>query len=342
MKKIELVKEFIKKKGKIASRDIQDEFKISRAMADRYLKQLIKDKFIRKYGKTRGAYYQWGDASHYPLMFEKRFYSSNKDEDQVFELINAYMNFTQQANKNTFEIVRYGMTEMINNVIDHSESKKYYVKVIITDYTMTITVRDYGIGIFRNIVSKMNFIEPEDAIFALMKGKVTTNPETHSGEGIFFTMKAMDRLIIRSYNDEISSEDDEITVASIRKIEGTEIQFTISRNTNKVLRKIFDKYAGEKFQYKFDRTHVYMNIGTADALVSRSKAKRIIQGMEKFKEIEIDFNGVKSIGQGFSHEIFNVFLKNHPNVKIIVSNAVTPIKAMVKHTIYDQERILFK
>ena len=31
------------------------------------------------------------------------------------------------------------------------------------------------------------------------KGKLTTSPETHTGEGIFFTSKVFDSFLIRSY-----------------------------------------------------------------------------------------------------------------------------------------------
>ena len=35
------------------------------------------------------------------------------------------------------------------------------------------------------------------------------------------------------------------------------------------------------------------------AFVSRSEAKRLLSGMERFKEVEVDFTGIGVVGQGF-------------------------------------------
>ena len=62
--------------------------------------------------------------------------------------------------------------------------------------------------------------------------------------------------------------------------------------------------------------------------VSRSEARRLLHGLEKFKEIILDFSGVKSIGQGFADEVFRVFQNGHPDIvlkKINVSPTLVPI-----------------
>ena len=55
---------------------------------------------------------------------------------------------------------------------------------------LSFIVNDSGIGIFRNIMQKRNLKSELEAIQDLMKGKTTTMPESHSGEGIFFTSKS--------------------------------------------------------------------------------------------------------------------------------------------------------
>ncbi|MDY6787566.1 MAG: DUF4325 domain-containing protein [candidate division WOR-3 bacterium] len=342
MKRIDEIKQYIGKKRRVESRDIQEEFNISRAMADRYLKQLIESNVITKHGKTKGAYYVWGNESSSPLSLKRKFSVENKDEDAVFDIFNLKLNLRKKCNKKSYEILRYGITEMVNNAIDHSRSKEFSVEVKITDYEVISTVRDYGIGIFRNIIEFMNLDRPEDAMAIIMKGKVTTYPEKHSGEGIFFTMKSADRFIIRSYRDSLIKTNGEIITSSIKKLKGTEVEFSISRNTNRALRRVFDNYAGKEFEYQFNKTSVYLNIEGDSQLISRSKAKRMIQGMNKFNEIEVDFKDIKTIGQGFAHEIFNVFMKNNADITFTVLNAEPPIKAMIKHTAIDMKRINLK
>ena len=66
------------------------------------------------------------------------------------------------------------------------------------------------------------------------------------------------------------------------------------------------------------------------SFVSRSEAKRILAGLEKFEEIELDFQKVESVGQGFVDEIFRVWITNHPGKKIIPIQMNPSVKFMVE------------
>ena len=63
-------------------------------------------------------------------------------------------------------------------------------------------------------------------------------------------------------------------------------------------------------------------------MISRSEARRLLLGLEKFKEIILDFKDVKKIGQGFADEIFRVFHNRHPNIVINTVNVSPTIKQM--------------
>ena len=65
--------------------------------------------------------------------------------------------------------------------------------------------------------------------------------------------------------------------------------------------------------------------------VSRSQAKRLCHRFEKFQEIELDFDGITEIGQGFAHEIFVVFQKSHKNTKLIPINVSENVGKMINH-----------
>ena len=53
-------------------------------------------------------------------------------------------------------------------------------------------------------------------------------------------------------------------------------------------------------------------------LVSRSQAKRLTAGLEKFNTVILDFEGVSIIGQGFADQIFRVFALSQPDLNLYV------------------------
>ena len=47
--------------------------------------------------------------------------------------------------------------------------------------------------------------------------------------------------------------------------------------------------------------------------------------------VELDFADVEEIGQGFAHEIFVVFQKNHADIKIVPVNTNLEVEKMINH-----------
>ena len=88
---------------------------------------------------------------------------------------------------NNIDIWHYCVTEMVNNAIDHSEGSRLTVVV-----NTRVQVLDDGIGIFRKIKAAFNLEDETQAILELSKGKLTTDPDRHSGQGIFFTSRMLE------------------------------------------------------------------------------------------------------------------------------------------------------
>ena len=65
--------------------------------------------------------------------------------------------------------------------------------------------------------------------------------------------------------------------------------------------------------------------------VSRSQAKRLCHRFDTFMEVELDFEGIDEIGQGFAHELFVVFQRNHPNVQLLPLNLSKDVAKMINH-----------
>ncbi len=88
---------------------------------------------------------------------------------------------------------------MVNNVIDHSESEILTIQLSVDYLNLKIQVSDSGIGIFEKIKTTLGLEHPKQAILELAKGKFTSDPENHSGEGIFFTSRVFDTFLIFSH-----------------------------------------------------------------------------------------------------------------------------------------------
>ena len=156
----------------------------------------------------------------------------------------------------------------------------------------------------------------------------------HSGEGVFFTSKSGDMVFFRSHKITLTFDNiiQDTYAGESKYISGTEVVFKISPQSRKRLEGIFKQYAPEEFDYRFEKTRVLVKLFQPE-YVSRSEAKRLLSGLEKFKEIILDLQGVKNLGQGFADEIFRVFLKQNPGKKINFENANPTIEYMIKHVV---------
>jgi signal transduction histidine kinase len=87
--------------------------------------------------------------------------------------------------QNVRDIWHYGVTEMVNNAIDHSASPEVRVGLRRNALFTAVAVADDGEGIFLKIQRALGLYDAREAILELAKGKLTTAPQNHSGEGIF-------------------------------------------------------------------------------------------------------------------------------------------------------------
>ena len=182
-----------------------------------------------------------------------------------------------------------------------------------------------------NIQKKKKLSSDLEAIQDLLKGKETTQPEKHSGEGIFFTSKIADLFFIDSHRKRLTFNNTlpDIFIQDIRNKKGTLVHFEITRNTLKKLENVFQEYTNEDFE--FEKTQVKVSLYKQGIVyISRSQAKRLLHGLIRFKKIILDFQGVETVGQGFADEIFRVFQNQHPEIEISPIHMHENVEFMVK------------
>lgn len=330
----EIILKYLKKNNKLSGKDLPNFLGISRQAINKHLKALIESGHIIKEGATRGAVYKIAGKSKPALKIRRRFILKGLEEDQVFREITLLSNLKKDLRDNVFGIVGYAFTEILNNAIEHSTSEVSDIEVTTDQYKSFFKIRDYGIGIFFSIFKKFNLPHENSAIGELIKGKTTTMRERHTGEGVFFSSKSGDMVAFRSHRINLIFDNikKDVFVEQKKFIEGTEVTFTIGRASKRALEAIFLEYAPEDFDYKFEKTRVYVKLFQAE-YVSRSEARRLLAGLDKFREIILDFKGVNSLGQGFADEIFRVFTGQQPGIVIKTENLNPTIAPIIKHVI---------
>lgn len=306
-------------------------FGISRQAVNYHLRGMLKDGVIREEGATR--------AKRYFLrpIVEKSFTIDIKpglQEDKVWrEMMEPLL---KDIKENVFKICSYGFTEMFNNVLDHAEAKKVVIRFIRYPNRIELWVEDDGIGIFNKITKEFHLDDEKHAILELSKGKLTSDIEHHSGEGIFFTSRAFDIFGIFSGKLTLASHSNKDwlfdKLLDKTYINGTKIMMTINPDSEKILRDIFNKFTDE--EYGFTKTCLSVNLVRygAETLVSRSQAKRLMGRLELFKEVMLDFKDVPSIGRAFADEIFRVYQNAHPKINILYCNTTEDVEKMIKMT----------
>ena len=322
------IKEFLLKTisiGENPYKAMENNFKISRQTVSKYLNELVEKNYITK--NSKGNY-----TINFYISESKIYKNKNLEEDIVYdELIKKY---EIDKKNNVKHILVYAFTEMLNNAIEHSEGTEISIYYAENYFNIFVTIKDNGIGIFRKIVRDHNLKNENEAIFELKKGKLTSDPENHSGEGIFFTSKVVDYFLISSFNKTFSSGSDEyfysIEQNRERTIKGTEVILVLNKNTERTTKEIFDEYTSDDFV--FNKTKITVHLAK-DCLghdfVSRSLAKRILMNVEKFKIIVLDFENIDNIGQGFADEVFRVFKNKNPDITIVPINMNEEIEFMI-------------
>lgn len=246
--------------------------------------------------------------------------------------------------KTAQRIWQYVCVEMLNNAIEHSRGSR--IRIILRKNVLytSVIIEDDGFGVFRTLMDYMaghGWDEPseEDAMVELYKGKITSNAAAHSGEGIFFSSKAVDTFAIwsgakvykcRGGEMQAVIEDHLLAYASRMKGIGTMVMMTLENETTRNLSEVFDMYAD------VDEGFIRTKIPVKEACISgepvaRSQARRICNRLAEFKEVILDFDGVEIMGQGFADEIFRVYATAHPQVILCPVNMEREVARMIRH-----------
>ncbi len=306
-------------------------FGISRQAINKHLQRMVEEKTLISEGQTRNRTYRL-----YPLVQWDKTYKLDGAlaEDVVWRIDVAPA--LGQLPGNASDIWHYGFTEMLNNAIDHSAGSRINVLLRKDAASTELVIIDDGIGIFKKIQQELGLLDERHAVLELAKGKLTTDPDNHTGEGIFFTSRMFDAFDILSggvYFSHKFGEAEDWILERARPRSGTAVWMRLNNHTSRTLNKIFDQYTSDD-NFGFNKTVVPVKLAQYgdDRLVSRSQAKRLLARVERFKIVIFDFQDVENIGQAFADEIFRVFARRHPDIEITPIRANSAVKRMINRS----------
>ncbi|MEA3249367.1 MAG: DUF4325 domain-containing protein [Patescibacteria group bacterium] len=341
MKQKEAILALLRKKRTISTSEIAHLFDVSTQYAHRLLQELRDEGQIILLGRARRSRYVLTgdekaihDAKAEIRRMTLKLDNRELDEDRVFTRIEKETGILQDIEDSVRRIVRFAFTEMLNNAIDHSRSERIDVDIRRSDTAITFSVRDFGIGIFNNVRDTFRLPGTMDAIGELLKGKTTTAPAEHTGQGVFFTSKSADVFIVDSFDKRLTINNllPDMFVIDRRELKGTRVSFSINLNSSRRLDEVFARFSGAgDDDLEFDRTKISVKLYEyGQELVSRTEAKRVTVNLENFREVEMDFSGVETVAHSFADEIFRVWQSRHPDVRLIATNTNENVAFMVK------------
>lgn len=300
---------------------------LTRARVGMRARDLAARGYLIKTGTTRPVYTLGSNRR-----FARTYPRTGLAEDKVW--FDDLLPLLRDLPRNVLDIGHHGVTEMVNNAIDHSEAKQVTLRMDCDGKQLRFDVSDDGVGIFRKITRALNLPDERLALLELSKGKLTTDPQRHSGEGIFFTSRMFDLFRIES-DGLVFDHDAQYDLDLLddgHETAGTRVLMQVAVESPRTVESVFDEYSSGPDDYSFAKTVVPVRLAKVgdENLISRSQAKRLLQRVDRFRCVVLDFADVASIGQAFADEIFRVFANAHPDVELVAMHAVPEVQQMVR------------
>lgn len=308
-------------------------FGISKSTVYNYIREMAADHTVQK-----------DEKGVYTLPTQKKTFAySNQDLDESRIFQADILPLIRDLPQNVVNMWAYAFTEMMNNAIEHSEASAIVVTVSRDPLQTNILIGDNGVGIFQKIhdyllTTAKTDLPLSECVNLLFTGKFTTNKEAHSGEGIFFTSHIMDSFFVFSdklvftrnnFSDMCFNFDDMDT--------GTTVAMQLANHSHKTSEEVFNRFTTP------DEGFISTSVPIAHMFpegfpVSRSEARRLGSMFLRFENVTLDFSGVSSIGQAFTHELFVVWQRKNQKIKLTYVGANENVSNMINRVCTDARK----
>ncbi|MDE2402068.1 MAG: DUF4325 domain-containing protein [Burkholderiales bacterium] len=232
-------------------------------------------------------------------------------------------------------MVQHVFGEILNNAIDHSGGTTVTVSLRQTPSHVQLLVSDDGRGLFDQIRESFAIDDAHHAMLELSKGKLTSQPDRHTGRGLFFSAQLADVFEVHANGANFQRRGwDDGSWHSGRPLDrqGTSVYASIALDTPRTLDAVLSAWSCDNAGLAFDRTMVPLRLllSPGASLDSRAQARRAAARLQQFSHAQIDFNGVTDVGHSFADELFRVFARQHPGIKLSPANMSPRVAGLVQ------------
>lgn len=239
-----------------------------------------------------------------------------------------------ELSANVHRIAQHAFTELVNNAIDHSGGSQVTVSARQTATHLQLLVSDDGCGVFDSLQRSFQLDDPLLAMLELSKGKLTSQPDRHCGQGLFFTARLADVFDLHANHQAFQHRgwgQAGWHAGRAMARQGSSVFFGIALDSTRTLDAVLRAHSADGVGYGFEATAVPLRLlsGPQGALESRALARRVAARLQHFGRAELDFAGVADIGPAFADELFRVCARAQPGTELRPVGMVPRVAAMV-------------
>lgn len=330
--------------------------KSERLLAEKYLLQRIfeedpdfVDKTMEAFSLSRSTVYNYinrlqdngelervGGSMPYRIVYRTTRFtidtSKERSEDRIYNRDIAPL--LEELPFGVQKIWRYAITAMLNNAMEHANASAIVCVVNRSRLSTIVGVLDNGVGIFRRIQQTEReetgeSLTSDEAAALLYAGGYSSSPETHMGQGIFFTARLMDHFAIRSDTTLFTVNAQDEQESGGERFRGTAVQMALANDTTRDLGEVMARYIDPEEGFVRTELPVARMFGGGYP-VSRSEARRLGEMIEGFSFVTLDFTDVREIGPDFAHELFAVLARRRAGLQLEPVNASEAVLAAIR------------
>ncbi len=312
------------------SRQVQDRFGMTRQSVHAHLRSLEEEGLIEGTGRTRAR--QWRAK----VLQQRRFnlpVAMGPAEDELWRDLMAPR--LGPLPDNLREICQFGLGELLANALEHSGAQGLLAGFQRTGARLRFVVRDDGEGVFRKLRRYLDLSDDRHVLLELAKGRLSSDPNRHPGQGLFFTARAFDgfalesdglRFVHRPGVDSWWLEED------VETRPGTRVLLELNLFGERRLEETFARFRTQGGGPAFTRTRVPLALARYgdENLSTRSQARRVAARLDRFREVWLDFRDVPAIGPAFADELFRNWARRHPEVELRWIKTAPEVEAQIE------------
>ena len=200
---------------------------------------------------------------------------------------------------------------------------------------LRFVVRDDGEGIFSKLRRHLQLSDIRHVLLELAKGRLSSDPERHPGQGLFFTARAFDGFALESDGLRFVHRpgvDSWWLEEEVDTRPGTRVLLELNLFGDRRLEETFARFRTPDGGPGFSRTRVPLALARYgdENLSTRSQARRVAARLDLFREVWLDFRDVPAIGPAFADELFRNWAREHPQVDLRWIKAQPEVEAQIE------------